>query len=117
SASWFMPALQLSLGGLLVALLGWPILAVVQRRYGYRRGWDARRLAIHRISRLAAALVLATWLGALLLVAYGVADYSHFAPALDRWIYSLGISAVLACTVGVAAIALNAWKAWAGHDS
>lgn len=117
TAIWFMPALQLSLGGLFVALLAWPVLALVQRHYGYRRRWNRRRVAIHRISRLAMILILATWLGALLLVAYGVADYSHFAPPLDPWIYTLGVMAVAACTGGVTAIALNAWQAWAGADN
>lgn len=113
SAIWLMPALQLSLAWLAMTLFAWPVLALVRRRHGIPSGWTRRRLPIHRASRVGVALVLACWLGALMLMGYAAADYTRFSAALDGWIHALGALALLACTVGLAAIALNAWQAWA----
>ena len=116
SAAWLMPALQLSLAWLLLTLLAWPALALLRRRHGRPAGWTPLRIITHRASRLAIAIVLATWLGAMLLVSYAAADYSRFSAELDGWIHALGALAALACTAGVAAIAANAWQAWAGRN-
>ena len=116
SATWLMPALQLSLAWLLLTLIAWPAMALLRRRHGRPAGWTSLRVVTHRTSRLGIALVLATWLGAVLLVSYAAADYARFSMALDGWIHGLGVLAVIACTAGLAVIAVNAWQAWVGGN-
>lgn len=117
SATWLMPALQLSLAWLLLVLSAWPVLALLRRRHGLPRGWTPHRACTHRASRIGVTLVLATWLGALLLVGHAAADYTRFSPALDPWIYTLGALAVLACSVGLAGITANTLYAWKARCS
>lgn len=113
STSWLQPLLLLALGSLALSAVFWPIAAIVRRRYGQRLQWTIADLRIRRLARLAAGVIVATWLGWLQLLSYVMGDYTRFDFGLDKWIVLLSALGVLGGVFGTLSIGWHAFRSWA----
>lgn len=109
NAGWILPAAGFALLMMLVAALGWPIVALVRRRYKIERSLHGRALTLHRVTRATAwlfILVVAGWFGILMLLE---SDLSALDSGLDIWMRLLQFVLLLAI-VGTGFAIWNAWK-------
>ncbi|OYZ14000.1 MAG: serine hydrolase [Sphingomonadales bacterium 28-64-96] len=96
NAAWLLPAMGVALFLIALAALGWPVRALVRRRFGATFPLTGRALTAWRLSRLAAWGVLVAvggWLG---FVAAFTADISNVGGPLDWLIQSLRVLTPLA---------------------
>jgi hypothetical protein len=106
--------LLVALTALVLAIVAWPIGAVVRRRYGVAfelTGSEARAYRLIRIAGIAIVVTLAAWAWTVSLLA---TDLSAFSPGLDLWIWILRISSFVVF-VGASSVALwHARLTWTG---
>lgn len=105
---WIMPVLLAALAVMLVTALGWPIVALVRRRYKYSSGITGRPLMLHRATRATAWIMLivaAGWMG---MIAALSSDVGNFDGRLDGWMRLLQFLSLL----GIVGTALAFWNAW-----
>ena len=108
NAGWIFPVAGLASLIILLAALGWPIVALVRRRYKYQSDMTGRPLLLHRVTRATA------WLFILLVIGWVVAlqavnnDLSALNGGLDLPIRLLQLVLILAIVGTLAAI----WNAW-----
>jgi len=108
NAGWIFPVAGLASLIILLAALGWPIVALVRRRYKYQSDMTGRPLLLHRVTRATA------WLFILLVIGWVVAlqavnnDLSALNGGLDVPIRLLQLVLILAIVGTLAAI----WNAW-----
>ena len=110
SAAWLLPAVGLALMALLLTVLAWPVSALVRRHYkaGYQlAGRDAQA---HRLIRITALVVLATFVGAVGMMLVMLSDFNQLSAGNDWIVHTLRVLALVVLPLG-AAIAL--WNAWA----
>ena len=96
NTAWLIPALIASLLLVLLAAIGWPVRALVRRRFAASFALDGRSLQAFRLSRIFSWLVLlavAGWIG---LIATFAADIGSVGGPLDWLIVSLRILTPLA---------------------
>lgn len=106
NAGWIMPVLLAALAVMLVAALGWPVVALTRRLYKYRPAIAGRPLLLYRATRLTAWLMLivaAGWMG---MIAALSADVANFDGRLDIWMRVLQLLS-LAAIVGTALAVWN----------
>jgi CubicO group peptidase (beta-lactamase class C family) len=107
-ASWIVPALAISLLLIFLAILGWPLGALVRRHYGATQTLQGRAAMSYRwlnAAGTAAALVMVGWLAT---VAY-MATTFNVASTIDPWILVLH---VLSIAVFPLAAVLSVWNLW-----
>jgi CubicO group peptidase (beta-lactamase class C family) len=108
NAGWILPAAGLALLIMVIAALGWPTVALVRRRYGYKSDLSGRPLLLHRATRATAwlfLLVLAGWFAVMMLLEN---DLSALDSGLDIWMRLLQL--LLIVTIVGTAVAI--WNAW-----
>lgn len=106
NTAWLIPALIAALLLVLLAAIGWPVRALVRRRFAAPFALEGRSLQAFRLSRIFAWLVLlavAGWIG---LIAAFAADIGSVGGPLDWLIVSLRILTPLA-TFGL--LAATVW--------
>lgn len=106
SASWLTPLLLVSLAALALSAVCWPAAALVRKRYGQRLAWAPRDLLVRRYARIAAWLIVGTWI-AWFAVVGKVKGFE-----LDKWILLLSALGLIAGTLGTAVIGWHAWLSW-----
>jgi len=108
NAGWIFPVAGFAFLIIIIAALGWPIVALVRRRYKYQSDVSGRPLLLHRVTRATA------WLFILLVIGWVVAlqsvnnDLSALNGGLDVPIRLLQLVLIVAI-VGTLVAIRNAW--------
>ena len=108
NAGWILPVGGAALLVMLIAALGWPIVALVRRRYKYTSEMTGRPLLLHRVTRATAWLYLVLVAGWMVMLTLVNNDLTALNGGLDIWMRLLQLILVLAI-VGTAAAIWNAW--------
>jgi CubicO group peptidase (beta-lactamase class C family) len=109
NAGWIMPVAGASLLILIIAALGWPIVALVRRRYKYDAGVSGRVLQLHRATRVTAWLYILLVVGWMLVLTAVNNDLTALNGGLDIWMRLLQLVIVLAILGTLAAV----WNSYA----
>jgi hypothetical protein len=109
NAGWILPVGGAALLIMLIAALGWPIVALVRRRYNYKADVNGRALQLHRATGTAAWLLLAVVVGWVVVLTMVDKDLTALNGGLDVWMRLLHLLLILAIVGTLAAI----WNAWA----
>jgi CubicO group peptidase (beta-lactamase class C family) len=104
NAAWIFPVAGAAFLILLVAALGWPIVAFVRWRYKYQASLNGRPLMLHRAARATAWLYIILALGWLLVLKAVDSDLTALNGGLDIWMRLLQLLFVLAIVGTLAAI-------------
>jgi CubicO group peptidase (beta-lactamase class C family) len=107
NAGWIFPVAGLALLVLAIAALGWPIVALVRRRYKYQPDVSGRTLQLHRATRATAWLIILLVVGWVLVLNAVDKDLSALNGGLDIWMRLLQLILIVAI-VGTAAAIWNA---------
>ncbi|HSR00069.1 MAG TPA: serine hydrolase domain-containing protein, partial [Sphingomicrobium sp.] len=108
NAGWILPAGGAALLILLVAALGWPIAALVRRRYKHQLDVSGRALLLHRGARATAWLFILLALGWVAIISVVNNDLTALNGGIDLWIRLLQLVLVLAIVGTLIAI----WNAY-----
>jgi hypothetical protein len=108
NAGWIFPAAALALLILVVAAIGWPIVALVRRRYKYQAEIGGRPLMLHRATRATAWVFIVLTVGWFLVLNAVNNDLTALNGGLDIWMRLLQLVLIVAIVGTVAAI----WNAW-----
>ena len=107
NAGWIFPVAGLALLVLAIAAFGWPIVALVRRRYKYQSDASGRTLQLHRATRATAWLIILLVVGWVLVLNAVDKDLSALNGGLDIWMRLLQLILIVAI-VGTAAAIWNA---------
>jgi hypothetical protein len=108
NAGWIFPVAALAFLVLIIAALGWPIVALVRRRYKYTADLAGRPLLLHRTSRATAWLFIILAVGWFLVLNAVDKDLTALNGGLDIWMRLLQLLLVVAIVGTLAAI----WNAY-----
>ena len=108
NAGWILPVGGLALLIVVIAALGWPIVALVRRRYQYASNVSGRPLLLHRITRAAAWLYIVVIIGWLIVLTVINKDLTALNGGMDLWMRLLQLFLILAIVGSLAAI----WNAY-----
>ncbi|WP_341631020.1 serine hydrolase domain-containing protein [Sphingomonas agri] len=108
NSGWIFPVAALAFLVLVIAALGWPIVALVRRRYKYTADLGGRPLLLHRASRATAWLFIILAVGWFLVLNAVDKDLTALNGGLDIWMRLLQLLLVVAIAGTLAAI-LNAY--------
>jgi hypothetical protein len=108
NAGWILPVAGIAMLVMLIAALGWPIVALVRRRYKYVGDLSGRPLQLHRAARATGWLFIALTAGWLIIFTLINKDLSALDDGLDIWMRLLQLILVAAIVGTLAAI----WNAW-----
>ena len=118
SAAWLLPLWIISLIGLVLTVLAWPISALVRRYYKAPYGLVGRDAKAHRVVRIGALLmvvVMGVWL---LFLQLAENDFDWIAPSMDVWIIALRLLTLIIFVAGAAialwnlAVVLRSQRRW-----
>jgi CubicO group peptidase (beta-lactamase class C family) len=115
SSAIFMPLLAIAIAVLFAAFAAWPAAALLRRHY---RLWPAHAGApgrVWRISRIAAAGVLAALAAWIAVFAQLNGNIFAFSPAFDTWFVALKLATAIFCVGGTATALWNAWRGWSSR--
>ena len=104
NAGWIFPVAGLALLILVIAALGWPIVALVRRRYKYEANVTGRPLLLHRATRATAWLLLLLAVGWFLVLNAVNNDLAALNGGLDVWIRLLQLVLIVAIVGTIAAL-------------
>jgi CubicO group peptidase (beta-lactamase class C family) len=108
NAAWILPVAGFALFILLVAALGWPIVALVRRKYKYQPETSGRALKLHRATRATAWLFLLLAVGWVVILSVVNNDLTALNGGIDIWMRLLQLVLIVAI-VGTIAATWNAW--------
>jgi CubicO group peptidase (beta-lactamase class C family) len=108
NAGWIFPVGGAALIILLIAALGWPVVALVRRRYKYQSDMSGRALQLHRATRATAWLLLVLAVGWILVLTAVNNDLTALNGGLDIWMRLLQLVLIVAIVGALAAI----WNAY-----
>jgi hypothetical protein len=108
NAGWIFPAAGLALLIIAIAALGWPVVALVRRRYKYESGVTGRPQQLHRATRATAWLFIILGVGWIVVLNAVDKDLAALNGGLDIWMRLLQLVLVVAIIGTVAAI----WNAY-----
>jgi hypothetical protein len=104
NAGWIFPVAGLALLILVIAALGWPIVALVRRRYKYEGNVTGRPLQLHRATRATAWLFIVLAVGWFLVLNAVNNDLTALNGGLDVWMRLLQLVLIVAIIGTIAAI-------------
>jgi CubicO group peptidase (beta-lactamase class C family) len=113
NAGWIMPALFVSLGICLLMAVGWPIVALIRKSYGYKVPLAGRALQLHRAARITAWLFLIIAAGWVMIVSSVSNNLEAFNGGMDLPMRLLQLLTLVA-TVGTA---LSCWNAYVAFQA
>lgn len=116
NAGWIMPLLLAALAVMLITALGWPIVALARRRYGYHPTIAKRSLMLYRASRLTAWLMVIVAAGWMAMIAALSSDVGNFDGRLDIWMRLLQLLS-LGAIIGTGLAIWNVRVVATGPDS
>jgi hypothetical protein len=108
SAGWIFPVAGIALLVMFIAALGWPIVALVRRRYNHASPLSGRALSLHRATRATAWLfiiLLVGWLGIVMAIDK---DLTALNGGMDSWMRVLQLLLIVA----IAGTVLAIWNAY-----
>jgi hypothetical protein len=108
NAGWIFPVAGLAFLIVLIGALGWPIVALVRRRYKYQSDVSGRALQLHRATRATAWLFILLGVGWVLILTAVNNDLTSLNGGLDVWMRLLQLVLIVAVLGTLAAI----WNAW-----
>jgi len=108
NAGWILPVAGIALFIIFLAALGWPTTAIVRWRYGYKWDLAGRPLLFHRLTRVAAWLLVIVFVGWMAIFQVLNSDLSALDDGLDIWLRLLQLVLVGAIVGTLVAI----WNAW-----
>jgi CubicO group peptidase (beta-lactamase class C family) len=109
NAGWIFPVGGLALVILLIAALGWPIVAMVRKRYKYEgANLSGRPLQLHRATRATAWLLILLVVGWILVLTAVNNDLTALNGGLDIWMRLLQLILILA----IVGTAITIWNAY-----
>jgi CubicO group peptidase (beta-lactamase class C family) len=108
NAGWIFPVGGAALLILLIAALGWPIVALVRRRYKYQSDLSGRALTLHRATRGTAWLCIVLAVGWFAVLTAINSDLTALNGGMDIWMRLLQLVLIVAIVGMLAAI----WNAW-----
>jgi len=108
NSAWIIPVAGVALLILFIAALGWPVVALVRRRYKYQADLGGRALQLHRATRANAWLFIVLMVGWMLVLSAVDKDLSALNGGLDVWMRLLQLVLILAIVGTLAAI----WNAY-----
>jgi CubicO group peptidase (beta-lactamase class C family) len=108
NAGWIFPVGGLALLIVVIAALGWPIVALVRRRYKYESNVSGRPLQLHRATRATAWLLIVLAVGWFLVLNAVNNDLTALNGGLDIWMRLLQLILILAIVGTLVAI----WNAF-----
>jgi hypothetical protein len=108
NAGLIFPVAGLALLIMLVAALGWPVVALVRRRYKYQADIGGRALTLHRATRATAWLLLLLAVSWVLVLMAVDKDLTALNGGLDIWMRLLQLILIVAFVGTLAAI----WNAY-----
>jgi CubicO group peptidase (beta-lactamase class C family) len=108
NAGWIFPVAGLAFLIVLIGALGWPIVALVRRRYKYQSDVSGRALQLHRATRATAWLFILLGVGWVLILTAVNNDLTSLNGGLDIWMRLLQLVLIVAILGTLAAI----WNAW-----
>jgi CubicO group peptidase (beta-lactamase class C family) len=109
NAGWIFPVAAIAFLILVVAAAGWPIVALVRRRYKYQADLGGRPLLLHRVTRGTAWLFILLAVGWILVLNAVNSDLTALNGGLDIWMRLLQLVLIVAI-VGTAAAIWNAYS-------
>jgi hypothetical protein len=104
NAGWIFPVAGLALLILIIAALGWPVVALVRRKYQYKPEIGGRALQLHRATRATAWLFILLLVGWVLVLNAVNNDLTALNGGLDIWMRLLQLVLVIAIVGAFAAI-------------
>jgi CubicO group peptidase (beta-lactamase class C family) len=107
-AGWILPVASIALLILFIAALGWPIAALVRRRYKAASPLRDRPLMLHRATRATAWLFVILAAGWLAILTAVNSDLTALNGPLDIWMRLLQLVLIVA----IAGTVLAIWNAW-----
>jgi hypothetical protein len=107
-AGWILPVACVALLILLLAALGWPIVALVRRRYKAPSPLRDRPLMLHRATRATAWLFMVLAAGWMAILTVINSDLTALNGPLDIWMRLLQLVLIVA----IAGTVLAIWNAW-----
>lgn len=108
NSAWILPVAGLAFLIILIAALGWPVVALVRRRYAYKSDLNGRALQLHRATRGTAWLLIAIAAGWGVILTAVNNDLTALNGGLDVWIRLLQLLLIMA-VIGAAVTVWNAW--------
>ncbi|MGN6057533.1 MAG: serine hydrolase domain-containing protein [Sphingomicrobium sp.] len=109
NAGWILPVACLALLIIIIAALGWPIVAWTRRRYKYEANVTGRPLQLYRATRATAWLFIVLLVGWILMLTAVNNDLTALNGGLDIWMRLLQLVLIVAIVGTLAAI----WNAYA----
>jgi CubicO group peptidase (beta-lactamase class C family) len=112
SSTIFLPLLVAAVALIVVALVAWPVTALVRRHYGLRPmtgGANGRSYRLALIAGIGALAALAGWTA---LISQLSANLAVFAPSMDPWIAMLKVSTMIVCVGGTGVALWNLHRGW-----
>jgi CubicO group peptidase (beta-lactamase class C family) len=104
NAGWIFPVGGIALLILVIAALGWPIVALVRRRYKYQADIAGRPLLLHRLTRGTAWLFIVLVVGWFLCLTAVNSDLTALNGGLDVWMRLLQLVLIIAIIGTIVAI-------------
>jgi hypothetical protein len=104
NAGWILPVGVAALLVMLIAGLGWPVVALVRRKYKHESGLTGRRLQLYRATRATAWLYLVVAAGWLLVLTAINKDLTALNGGMDVWMRVLQLILIVAIIGTLAAI-------------
>ena len=108
NAGWIFPVAGIAFLVLLIAALGWPIVALVRRRYKYQPEIGGRALQLHRATRSTAWLFIVVAVGWVLVFNAVNNDLTSLNGGLDIWMRLLQLILIVAIVGTILAL----WNAY-----
>ena len=108
NAGWIFPVAGIALLILLVAAIGWPVVALVRRKYKYQADINGRPLLLHRVTRGTAWLFILLAVGWFLVLNSVNNDLAALNGALDIWMRLLQLVLI----VGIVGTIATIWNAY-----
>jgi hypothetical protein len=96
NAGWILPVAAIALLIIIIAALGWPIVALVRRRYKYESNVTGRPLQLYRASRATAWLFVILLVGWLMMLTAVNNDLTALNGGLDIWMRLLQVVLIVA---------------------
>jgi hypothetical protein len=104
NAGWIIPAGSIALIVLLIAALGWPVVALTRRRYKYQWDVTGRGLQLYRTTRATAWLYLIVVIGWVLILTAVNKDLTALNGGLDIWMRLLQLVLIAAIVGSILAV-------------
>jgi CubicO group peptidase (beta-lactamase class C family) len=108
SGAWLLPLLMIGVAALTSTALAWPAAALMRRRFGAVLTMAGTDLRVHRLSRIAAGLVVITLTAWVVTLVSMLSNVKLLSPDLDWWFRVLQLASLV---VFLGATGLTLWNA------